>query len=118
MNYSVDQIRNSLKLIRSTSNDEKKLQDLIENSLEQSKIQYLREWSIDRRSRPDFLCGNIVIEVKTKCGQSSMLRQCMRYAKNDCVRSIILVTKTPIRKAPRTLNGKRFEIVELWKNLI
>lgn len=75
--------------------DERDLQDGIERVLRSSDSPYRREPVLSAPDRPDFLVGDIAIEVKIQGTLAQLLRQVSRYAAHDKVRGI-LVVGTPV----------------------
>lgn len=71
---------------------ERALQDGIEILLKNRGIEYLREFSLSPRDRIDFMVGKIGIEIKVDSSASQVQRQLWRYAEDDRVSSLILVT--------------------------
>lgn len=103
-----------LSKARFSLQDEKKLQTEIESKLAANSIIFDREYRLDKVNIPDFMIGNIAIEVKIKGRASDIYSQLSRYSKFDQVQSIILLTNRSIG-FPEHLNGKPIYILKLGK---
>jgi hypothetical protein len=94
--------------------DEQQLQDGIELLLKDAEIPYEREKVLGPNSRPDFLVDGIAVEVKIKHSLADLTRQVYRYASNDAVRSIIVVTpRMRLSNLPDVLFDKPIRVVTL-----
>jgi F0F1-type ATP synthase delta subunit len=109
------------KLIRNTVfrfSDEAALQDGIEVLLQRHGLDYRREMILSPQDRIDFMVGDIGIEVKVASPLSSVQRQLFRYAKDQRVKSLILVTTRAMHKqCPEELLGKSVEVVHLLASI-
>lgn len=86
---------------------EVQLHEGISKVLDVAGISYRREVRIDEHNRLDFLIdGGLVIEVKIAGSGAELLRQVHRYAQEEIVTGIIVVTNKPWHDLPPTLNGK------------
>jgi hypothetical protein len=93
------------------------LQDAVELRLKELQQEYSREKALSRTDRPDFGVGNIAIEVKTSAPFAATIRQLHRYAKDDQISGLILVTlRAP--NFPADVAGKPLAVIELWRNLL
>lgn len=57
-----------------------------------------REYRLGEHDRPDFMVGNVAIEVKTKGSVTEVSRQLMRYAAHAEVNRVVLVTTRSIHR--------------------
>ena len=84
------------------------LQDGLEHLFSTHGIKHVREHSLSRQDRVDFMIGNIACEVKIGGGVNPLQRQLGRYAEHEEVEAILLVTTLPrLAKVPCELDGKR-----------
>ena len=90
-----------------TYQNEKDLQDGIENVLILGKIKYIREFKMTARERIDFYLPDTKtgIEIKTKGAETQIIRQLLRYSQLDLINELILIT-TKSAYPPGTLNKK------------
>lgn len=85
---------------------EEDLQAGIESLLRGAELPYIREARLSPRDRPDFFTKGLAIEIKVKGSRTNVLRQLMRYAKNEQVEEILLVTtRSSHRAMPETIGG-------------
>ncbi|WP_347990044.1 hypothetical protein [Methylomonas sp. AM2-LC] len=98
---------------------ENELQTGIENVLQISNIEYVREKSISKRDRPDFIIDGIAVEIKIKGSLSTAIRQVARYASHDDIRAV-LVIGTPfwILRIPKRLHEKEILSIRLIGSLL
>lgn len=97
---------------------ELRLQNEIELILQQNGVQYLREHRFDPVDRIDFLVGDVGIECKIGGSRANVLSQLTRYAEQDAVSGLILVsTRHTHRFSARELCGKPFHIVRVGVHL-
>ncbi|MFL6314772.1 MAG: hypothetical protein ACJ71W_21920 [Terriglobales bacterium] len=75
-----------------SSPDESTLQLAIAHCLDLHRVTYEREVRLNADDRPDFMVGDVAIEVKVGGSASAVLRQLHRYAQHDCVKEILLVS--------------------------
>lgn len=116
MAQEIESILKALGSLRPAYAREGILQQSVASCLEGAGIAFEREKKIAESCRPDFLCGEIAIEVKVRGGSGSAFNQCMKYARVDCVSEVVLVTARPMSSPTRTLNGKPFHLVNIWRN--
>lgn len=99
--------------------DERSLQDGLEQVLRASAVPYVREFVLDASSRPDFMLGNLAIEVKTKGSVAQFLRQAYRYLEHDQVHALIAIgTPHWLGALPPELAGKPLYGVRLLNSLL
>ena len=107
-----------IKLISSARlplQDEKELQDAIDNLFKKHNYTYDKEYILDAKNRIDFFAYNeIGIEVKIKGGIKSIYKQCERYCSFDKIKTLILVTNRTMG-FPESINGKPCFVVKLGK---
>jgi aromatic ring-opening dioxygenase catalytic subunit (LigB family) len=115
----LQQLTTLLNQYRYSYVSEKELQDGIANALEKEGISFKRELCVSKSDRPDFVVGDIAIEVKIKGSISDLLRQIARYAKHSEIQSI-LVIGTPhwITRVPASLDGKEISSLRLVGSLL
>lgn len=105
-------------LLRSRSyrtSTEALLQQDIGEALTNWGLAFDREHRLSPRDRIDFLiAGGIGIEAKTRCGKRAIFRQLQRYAENDAVRALILITGAALG-LPRSIDGKPLFYVSLGR---
>ena len=87
----IQQICQKLTSYRYNFQDETTLQDGIALVLEKSAVPFKREALLSAKSRPDFMLGSVVIEVKIKGSVAEFLRQAHRYLMHDQVSALIVV---------------------------
>lgn len=80
---------------------------------------WIEEFRLDEKSRPDFFHAGdgIVVEVKVAGSPSAVLAQLVRYADHPKVRAVVLVTNLARLSAfmPAELRRKPIRIVKLWR---
>ena len=107
-----------IKLISTTRlplQDEKELQEAIENIFKEHNYIYEREYILDTKSRIDFLLRNgIGTEVKIKGTVKQIYRQCERYCQIDKIKTLILVTNRTMG-FPAEINNKPCYVIKLGK---
>jgi hypothetical protein len=74
------------------STDEATLQLAIAHCLDLHCVTYEREVRLNADDRPDFMVGDVAIEIKVGGSASAVLRQIHRYAQHDRVKEILLVS--------------------------
>lgn len=93
---------------------ERGLQDGIESLFTKKGIAYSREVILSPRDRVDFLVGRIGVEVKVDSSLSVVQRQLWRYAGDERVESLLLVTTRAKHKLmPSELLGKPVLVAHL-----
>jgi len=106
-----------LRHTRMRISHEKALQADIEAALTRAGIDYSRERALSPADRPDFMCGDVVIEAKARYGKRSIYRQLERYAAHDEVAAIVLVTGTAMGM-PAAINGKPILVVSIGMSFL
>lgn len=108
----IEIILSLLKNTRFKFKTEKELQQGIEDALKANSIEYLREFKLNEKDIPDFLIGDIALEVKISGNAVSVSRQLLRYAQDERIKTLILFT-TKQMHIPLTLNEK--PVHKVWK---
>ncbi len=87
-----------IKKMRFDISNEKDVQAQLEKKLIEKEYEFEREFILDedKKNIPDFMVGNICIEVKIKGGALDIFRQLQRYTEFDQVQEIILLTNRNI----------------------
>ena len=120
----IESLLTMFKCMSSRCTNERELQDRVSRILASYGVEHIREHPFkndDGRyggtSRYDFYLSDTktVIETKTRCGRSALLQQIKRYADNEDVTQIMVLSRHPI-VLPDTLSGKAVHNVEIWKN--
>lgn len=102
-----------LRTLHGVFHSELELQDKIEQLLKNNAADYIREFILTKKDRPDFYIENgIVIEVKVDGSIGLVTAQLRRYAAEDRVKEIILVTTKSRHKPclPEFINGKKLTV--------
>ncbi len=104
----IDQLKAMFPKYQFVFDDEVALQNQIAEMLVLEKVHFLREASLSRGDRPDFLLENesLVLEVKVAGTAYNNLSQIKRYAEHAKVKTLLLVCSRMPAPAPATLNGK------------
>ncbi len=82
-----------------STNNEKDLQEEVEEILSKKRIEFEREAMISKDSRVDFKAGDVLIECKAgSFSKRNMLRQIKKY-KKDCeeAKAVIVVSPSPMK---------------------
>lgn len=110
----------SLKKYKFRFFDEEGLQSGLSKVFESQNIPFVREKSLNRADRPDFLvAGGIAIEVKIKGSLAQFLRQASRYLEDPRVQILVIIgTPAWISKVPAALHGKPIYKHRLISSLI
>lgn len=77
---------------RFTWQDERQLQDGLEDALTQAGLTVHREVVLAPHERIDFLVDRVGVEVKVKGAPHTVARQLQRYAHSDRIDALVLVT--------------------------
>jgi hypothetical protein len=93
--------------------NEKDLQEAIALIFTKEKIPFEREKELPGCGRIDFMLGDIGLEVKVGHAYADVVRQLHRYAKEECLSTLILVTTRLLHQMPAEINGKPLITVNL-----
>lgn len=107
-----------LSLLRRTRfnlTSESQLQQEISQVFTAINLTFEREFSLDKYSRPDFMIGDIAIEVKIKGSKKAIYKQCVRYCEHPKVATLILVTSKTMGFPP-FINDKPCFVVVLGRS--
>lgn len=111
-------LQSLLSPLRFRHANETELQAGIASVLEGAGVAFEREVPLSANDRPDFLIGDVAVEVKTGGGLADALRQLDRYAKHARVQELILVTTRMTHRAvPDELRGKPLHVIYLRGSL-
>lgn len=77
---------------RYTWQSERELCDHLERVFQIAGLPYAREYRLSAADRPDFMIGDVAVEVKVAGSLEAALRQCERYTHHDKVGGIVLAT--------------------------
>ena len=118
---NASELASALCFYRFRYKDEKELQAGVAQCLEMLKVPFVPEYPLNKSDRVDFFvaAGGIGIECKTNdsrggAGLAAVTRQLWRYAKNDEVKAIILITtRAKHRDLPKEIFGKPLYVVYL-----
>ena len=103
-----------LRGYRFSYDNEARLQQAIERVLQEHGYAFVRERRLSRRDRPDFDVQGVAIEVKVDESLTVVLRQLFRYAQQDAVQALVLVTtRASHTRVPDTICGKPVRIVHI-----
>jgi hypothetical protein len=100
-----EQLRDMILSYNFYPQDEKELQDKIEEIFKNEKVKYEREYRLSNKDIPDFMVdGCIAAEVKI-AGGMDIHRQLLRYAQHQSVKELLLISTKDIMLPPQ-LNNK------------
>lgn len=103
----------SLSAFRFPYGTELELQDAVGVALGNCGIDHQRELRLTPQDRIDFLVGRIGIECKIADGPAKLLSQLVRYAADDRIDGLLLVTsRSSHRGMPAEILGK--PVAVLW----
>lgn len=110
----------SLRQRRFNYQNEKDLQQGIEEVLKKEDFPFMREFPMGDAGIIDFFVGGFLgMEIKIKGSPSEVARQLLRYAGRDEVKSLVLVTgRAALSALPSQLLGKPLLLVELWRTFL
>lgn len=111
----IETVLRTLRTARLDLSDEKRTQNDLAQALTAQGIAFEREVRLSAGDIPDFIVGDVAIEVKLKGARKMhVFRQLVRYAKHDRVRSLILATNLTMG-LPEQLEGKPVFFVALGR---
>lgn len=112
---SVEAIVACLSHIKLRAGRELAMQDTIATALAGAGIVFGREVQLAPTNRIDFLVEDVGIEAKVAGGHGEVLRQLHRYAEEERVAGLVLVTTClRHRRMPHELLGKPLRVVHLF----
>lgn len=83
-------------------------------AFDEAGIDAVREVRFNERDRPDFLIGDVAVEVKIDGSVEGVLRQLQRYASNEQVVELVLITtKARHQQLPAKAGGKPVTVLYL-----
>ncbi len=89
------------------------LHEAIAQCMVLSKIKFRHEVRMNKKDRPDFLVGDVAIEVKIDGSLSDLTRQASRYAQLDEIKEVLIITTRARHvEMPHQINGK--PLVVCW----
>jgi len=117
--FAID-VANALGGYRLRWSTEEQLQERILLALMTSGMPFLREYNLGQSGRIDFYNPEhrVGLEVKVKGSSALVTRQLYRYAENDQVDALVLVTSKARHATalPEKMNGKVIRVVTLWRS--
>lgn len=111
-----EELAKALVSFRFRFKDEKELQYGVAKALELLAQPYVPEFRLNATDRLDFYLGDeqIGIEIKTKYSLAVVTRQIWRYAKDEKIKALILVTtRSSHLDMPKEILGKPLFVVYL-----
>ncbi len=98
---------------------EAELQNGVEDVLTKVGVLFEREKILTPSDRPDFVIGDVALEVKIGGSVSALLRQCSRYLKLDAVQQLLIVAggSRLSTQIPSELCGKRVLVLNVRATL-
>lgn len=98
---------------------EKELQATMAKRLATFTDQFVPEFQLSKKDRPDFFWEEkgLVIEAKVSRGDSKTIRQVVRYTEDPRVSGVLLFRHRPV-EMPSTINGKPVGCIEFWRMMI
>lgn len=94
---------------------ETELQELLATLLAELGIDYSREFRA-QLGRYDFLCGEVVIEVKVRGSYAEALAQADRYCQSEQVSGVIILSSAPWSQSRESEHrGKPVRCVRIWR---
>jgi hypothetical protein len=118
---TAEELTSALCFYRFRYKDEKELQAGVAQCLTKLKVPFISEYPLNEKDRVDFFikAGGIGVECKTNdsrggAGLAAVTRQLWRYAKNDEVKTLVLITtRSKHRDLPKEILGKPLYVVYL-----
>ena len=112
------QIATFLRRGRFRQGDEFRLHDDLATHLERGEVSFEREFRLSPGNRIDFLCaGGTGIECKARARKREVYRQLERYAEEEVISALILVTATAMG-LPAEINGKPLFYIPLGRSAL
>jgi hypothetical protein len=112
------EIATSILRGRFRQGDEFKLHGDLAAHLERAGIAFEREVRLSPGNRIDFLCaGGVGIECKARARKREVYRQLERYAEEDAITALILVTATAMG-LPADIAGKPLFYIPLGRSAL
>jgi len=99
---------------RLSVHDEKETQKQVEKLFADNKINYEREFKLDKKNIPDFFIEGIAIELKIKGHARKIYKQCERYCDFEQVKELILITNRSMG-FPEDINGKPCYVINIGR---
>lgn len=98
---------------------ESELQDGIEAALAAAGLVARREARLTASERPDFMVGDVAVEVKIGGRAADVQRQVERYAAQDGVAGVVVVSTRAkaVRGMPQMLSGIPLSVVLLLRGV-
>lgn len=93
-------------------NDEKDLQDKVEDVLKSHGVAYKREYRLSSSDIVDFFIDGLAVELKVKGHPVSVYKQCSRYCEHESVKELLLVTSKSFA-LPDIINSKSVSVYYL-----
>jgi len=90
---------------------EKDWQDAIDAVFTVNRIPFEREVEISGKERIDFMVGDIGLEIKIGFAYAAVIRQLSRYALNERIGELILLTSRSQHQMPATMHGKKLTTI-------
>lgn len=113
-----DDVVRTLRSFRMRFGTEKALQDSIERVLDAEHVPFVRECRTSTGPIDFLVAGSIGVECKIDGGPSAVLDQLLRYAGEQNIASLILVSSRATHRFNETaLLGKPFTVVWIAGNL-
>ena len=92
--------------------NEKVLQQQIEDMLIQNNVPYQREVKLSDKEIIDFIVEDVGIEIKIKGKRKDFYRQILRYSESPKIKAFILVTNKSMH-LPKYINNKYTHFLNL-----
>jgi len=110
----IERIISAIKTIRIPAQpEETDIHNAIADALSAAGIEFQHEYRLSPRTRIDFVCGDVGIEVKKNRPKSADLQaQLMRYLQDSFLTAAIVVLQRPC-SLPKTICGKNIYVVSL-----
>jgi hypothetical protein len=99
-----------------TLSNEKILQNEISTIFTNNNIPFEKEFRLDDKNIVDFMINGLAIEIKinSKVSRMNIYRQLERYALNDKVETILLISSKTMT-LPESINNKPIYILQLGR---